>query len=120
MSDNDNVKIDGTQAGASMTPEQLSQANAYLAQLDQPVRAVMVTVLQGLLHSFPGVPAHAILSMAAMHSGLFMGSVMTGELATLLKLRKGFEEAFKEGVRKTPPNIQHIPAAPLPPNIRGN
>jgi len=117
---NDKIKMDGTQAGASLTPDQLAQANAYLATLDQPVRAVMVTMLQGLLHSFPGVPAHAILSMAAMHAGLFMGSVMTGDLATLLKLRKGFEEAFREGVRKIPPNISHIPQAPLPPNLRGN
>ena len=116
----DNIKMDGTQAGASLTQEQLTQANAYLATLDQPVRAVMVTVLQGLIHSFPGIPAHAVLSMAAMHAGLFMGSVMTGDLATLLNLRKGFEEAFREGVRKMPPNIQQVPLAPIPPNIRGN
>jgi hypothetical protein len=105
------------QAGPIMTAEQLAQANAILAQIEAPVKIVIWNALTGLLASMQNVPPHAVLSMAAMQAGHFMGSAVQGELTTVLALRKGFGEAFQEGVRKTKPNVKAMEQAP--PNLRG-
>jgi len=73
----------------------------------------MWNTLSGLLASFQGIPPHAVLSMAALQAGHFMGQAIVGELATVIQIRKGFNDSFAEGVRKTPPNVQ--PMAPRPP-----
>lgn len=104
--------------GPQITPEQLAQTNALIAQLDQPVRLVVHAMLAGLIHTFPQIPAHAVLTMAAMQTGLFLGTAMTGELGTLLQIRKGFKEAFAEGISKVPPNVRQM--GPVPTNLRGS
>ena len=112
-----NESMDGRAAGPVMTKQQIEQANAMLQQLEQPVKIVIWNALSGLLASFPGFPLHAVLGMAAMQAGLFVGSAIQGELSSVLQIRKGFEEAFREGVRKTPPNIKAM--TPPPPGLRG-
>lgn len=98
---------------AGPTPEQVAQAAALLQQVEGPMRAVVGTVLRGLLISFPGIPPHVILNSFCHVAGFMAASSVQADLATLFAIRGGFKEAFAEGVQQakmvTPPLTQPAP-----------
>ena len=84
-----------------------AKINAALKGLDQPIRQVIGTMMRGLMVSAPGVPPHVLLNAIAWQTGNLMAGAIQGDLATVLSLRKGFKDAFADGISKsaiaTPP-----------------
>jgi hypothetical protein len=81
------------------------------AAIEPAVRQVVGTVLRGILVSAPGVPAHMLLNAVARVTGNLLADSLAGDLQTLLRLRKGFKDAFAEGVQAAKPR----PAPEQPP-----
>lgn len=81
------------------TPAGMKQARDFL---DARVEPVLTVVFQGILHSCPGIPPHEILNSICRVTGARAASAVQADLKTLFELRKGFNEAFAEGVRSAP------------------
>lgn len=106
--------------GPGPAPEEIAKQQAVLNKMDAPMRAVLSTMIRGLLTAFPGVRAHVIMTMVAAQTGELLGAALQGDLMMLMQIRKGFMDAFNEGVRRNPPNSGVMPPqGAAPPNLRG-
>lgn len=108
-------------AGDPMTDaERLADAHGKITEqlkAIEPITRIATSVmLNGVLATTRGVDVAAVLSSIAYQAGNQIASSITGDLATLMQLRKAFQEAFCEGVRKAPMNQQLM--GKLPPGIR--
>jgi len=101
----------GEPAGA-FTPEQLATLANQLDALGGPVRQVVGTVLRGLLVSAPGVAPHVLLNVVAWQTGNLLAGAIQAELTTHFELRKGFKEAFADGIQKS--KMSQPAAGPMP------
>lgn len=81
--------------------------------LDAQVRQLLGILLRGLLVSAPGVQPHDLLNSVSRQTGSLVAGSLQGDLATMLRVRKGFKDAFAEGVQGVP--IQQPGQAPEPP-----
>jgi len=67
----------------------------------KPVRIVMGTMVRGLLISSPGVQPHIVMNAIAWQIGnMLASSIQSDNLPALLQLRKGFTDAFNDGMAK--------------------
>lgn len=119
-----NVQANGNASATGIAPasEEIAKQQVVLSKMDAPMRAVLSTMLRGLLTAFPGVPSHVIMTMVAAQTGELLGAALQGDLMTLINIRKGFIEAFNEGIRRNPPNSGVMPPPPAgaaPSNMRG-
>jgi hypothetical protein len=107
-------------AAMNVTPEQQAQIKA-LNDLNGPVRQVVGTVIRGLLVSCPNVPPHVILSVIAFQAGNLIADAIVADLSTQFQLRKGFKEAFADGIKAA--QMRQPPGAPAAPmtaiNLKG-
>ncbi len=94
-------QMNGTEAPAP-TQEQMAQVNAMFAKMAPHFKAVIGNMTNGLLASCPGVQPHVILQMICFEVAHTAGSALQGDIATLAGIRKGFRDAFEEGLRKAP------------------
>lgn len=100
------------------TPEQVAQADAMLNRVTPQLRAVVGTMIRGLMMSFPGVAPHAILTMICFETANFAGQALQGDIAMMSGIRKGYRDAFEEGLRKAPIVAASKPGE-MPTNLRG-
>ena len=100
------------------TSEQVGQTNALLATISPAVKAVVGTMIRGLMVSFPGVPPHVVLTMLSFETANFIGQALQGDIAMIAGIRKGYKEAFEEGLRKAP-IVPPSKSGDMPTNLRG-
>ena len=100
------------------TAEQVAHADALLNAMAPPMKAAIGTTIRGLLFSFPGVAPHVILTAACFEYATFVGQCLQGDIAQMAQLRKGFRDAFEEGMRKAPIMQPPVPGS-MPTNLRG-
>ena len=86
-------------APAPAAPPNMKAARDFL---DQRVEAVAVVFTQGILHSCPGIPPHEILNSICRTTGKMVAGSISADLSTLFQIRKGFKDAFDEGVKSAP------------------
>ena len=79
--------------------------------IDAQVRQIVGVVLRGLLMSAPNIPADVLIKSICRQTGSLVAGSLQGDVATLLKLRASFKEAFADGVNKAP---LQAPVAPQP------
>ena len=115
---NGKTTLDGL-TGTGPTPEQIADVHAMLTTLTPQIRAVVGTMVRGLMVSLPGVAPPAILQMLCYEVANCVGQALQGDLTTLASIRKGYREAFEEGLRKAP-IVQTPPAGSMPLNLRGD
>lgn len=78
-------------------------ASKVEAAIEPAIRQVIGTMVRGLLVSAPGIPAHMVLNAVARQTGNLLADALAGDLSTLLRIRKGFKDAFAEGVQVAKP-----------------
>lgn len=100
-----------------LSPEAMAAITASMQQSEQMLRAVIGVTLRGLVSSSPGVPPQVLMAAIAWQVGNQMAEALAGELSALFVLRKGFIEAFTDGVQKAK-IIQPPPAGAVPANLR--
>jgi hypothetical protein len=100
----------GAAAVPDADPAATIQAKAQ-AVLDAAVRQVLGTVIRGLLVSAPGTQPHVLLNTIARVTGALCAGAVQADLQVLFQLRKGFKDAFDEGVKSIKPQA---PPAPMP------
>lgn len=111
---------DAQRPAATPTPQEVAAANALLAQIQPTIKVVMAVALRGLMASSPGVRADLVASMACFELGQTIGQTFGGDLAAVLQIRKTCQEAFAEGLRKSPaPKPALLQAQQLPEGMRG-
>lgn len=85
------------------TPEQLAEASKAITAMDPEVQAIIANAVAGMVARGPqGMPPVVILNLIAWKTGNVLANSLQGDIATLAKFRKGFIEAFNEGVQKAP------------------
>lgn len=83
-------------------------------QIDALFSPIIGVLLRGILVSSPGVPpAEAMNSICRVMGNLMAGSIQ-GDLQSVLMVRKGFKDAFADGVQSAK-LIQNPGAAPFQP-----
>jgi hypothetical protein len=114
MSNNGNgVNLDAPPEAAPSQPISPEAATSAIEQqLDPVVRQVVGTVIRGLLVSAPGVPPHLLLNSIARQTGSLLAGAITADLATVLSMRKGFKDAFGNGVAREKVTQPPIPNGP--------
>lgn len=85
------------------------------AVLDAQIRQIIGTVVRGILVSAPGVPAHEVLNSISRVTGALVSEAVIADLAGHFQLRKGFKDAFHDGVKAAP--MQQPGAQPPPQNV---
>jgi len=100
-------------AEKSPDPQLNAPMRAPTAQeiIESQVRQVIGITLRGLLVSAPGIQPHVLLNAISRQTGALIASVIEADLSTVVNLRKGFQDAFLEGVR-TVPLMKAPPDAP--------
>jgi hypothetical protein len=100
-----------------LSPEATAAINAQLQQIEAMVRVAVSVTLRGIVASAQNVPPQIVLSGLAWQVGNQMAEALSGDLSAMLILRKGFIEAFTDGVQKAK-LIQPPAAGAVPPNLR--
>lgn len=101
----------------NVTPEQLAAAARAQMAINDGVSKVVGTMIRGLMVSFPGVPEHIICQVVAHHTAFTLASIWSGDLGSVLGIRKDLKAAFDEGMHKaplgaTPADISNLPPPP--------
>jgi len=99
--------------------EQVGQINALLTAIEPSIKAIAGTIIRGLMVSFPGVPPYAVLTMFSFQTANIIGQALSGDIAMMMQIRKGYREAFEEGLRKAPIVGPAANQGAPPNNIRG-
>ena len=100
-----------------LPPEQMAAITAQLSQVEQMVRVAVSVMLRGIIGSAPNTPPQIVLAGIAWQVGNQMAESLAGDLSSLTILRKGFIDAFADGVQKAK-LIQPPAAGAVPPNMR--
>ena len=88
-------------------------------QLEGLVRQTIGLLVRGLLVSTPGMPADLVLKAVCRQTGNLCAGSIQGNLTDVLMVRKGFKEAFHEGVASAPTVTPGMPAgAAIPGSAR--
>lgn len=85
---------------------------AARAELDARVGPVLMVTIQGIMHTCPGIPPHEIVNSVCRVVGNTVGRQLAADLTTMISLRKGYKEAFEEGLKMAPIMSQAQPQAP--------
>ena len=103
MSNNGNgVNLDAPPEAAPSQPISPEAATSAIEQQLDPV----------VLVSAPGVPPHLLLNSIARQTGSLLAGAITADLATVLSMRKGFKDAFGNGVAREKVTQPPIPNGP--------
>jgi hypothetical protein len=78
----------------------------------EPRRAAGQRAVAADLVSAPGVPPHLLLNSIARQTGSLLAGAITADLATVLSMRKGFKDAFGNGVAREKVTQPPIPNGP--------
>lgn len=102
-----------TSAPAAPTPA--ANPNAVI---EAQVRQVLGVLIRGLMVSAPGVPPEVLVNAIARQTGALLATSITGDLSSVLGVRKGFKDAFADGVAKTPV-LPAVPPVAAPQKLHG-
>lgn len=116
----DMPSLNGELTPMELKADQLNKIQAQLQQIQGPVRIVVLNMISGILAQTAQIDPALVLHCLCAEMGMGISSRLQGDVAVLMNMRKGFQDAFAEGVRRVPMNQGIMPAGamPMPPKMR--
>src|SRR5271156_3441831 len=112
----DNTMDEELKNGGTLRPpgpqEQQAAAQQIINALDPAVSNIINTVIAGLVTLSGGAPPSIVLNMIAWKTGNLLASKVVADIAQQATVRKGFRDAFGDGISKAP--MVHPQAVPPP------